>query len=353
MCQNNLKQSKKKQQQPGSHSRQPQHPGAKQRKKQQSWESPREQPQPQLNAVALMAPRFDNPTNNCWFNSVLQVLVQAIRSEGDSINLFEAPIQEHLRAYGEAIYVELQKYQQPGQYSVNSICTSSQRRLSLKQLMLFAMGIARKEELHSQRDAADCFSTILLITRKLSFLWHIQLENFECENCRVSVATSTPHPIAPVAISNSIRRNSIDAAGAIRNFFESTERGIERDCQNCHGKKSTKSTTLPTPPKFIVVQLLRFQTRKLRNVTTVHKIDNEAEPFSSVEIHTGQGICNYEVIASIQHIGTRMDQGHYIAYIKRDNNWLCCNDQIITPLGNTANEPTRHAYIVLLQHADD
>ena len=85
----------------------------------------------------------------------------------------------------------------------------------------------------------------------------------------------------------------------------------------------------------------------------MHKIDNEAEPFSSVEIHTGQGICNYEVIASIQHIGTRMDQGHYIAYIKRDNNWLCCNDQIITPLGNTANEPTRHAYIVLLQHADD
>ena len=56
---------------------------------------------------------------------------------------------------------------------------------------------------------------------------------------------------------------------------ESAERGVEKNCDKCHGKRCTKSTMLPTPSKFIVVQLLRFMATK----GVGQKITTEAKPF--------------------------------------------------------------------------
>ena len=110
---------------------------------------------------------------------------------------------------------------------------------------------------------------------------------------------------------------------------------------------------MPSPSSFIVVQLKRFMAKQLRHGTTMHKINAEAQPFSSVDIITGQGTCTYNVIATVQHIGTQIVQGHYIAYVKQGNNWLQCNDEHLTPLGNSCNDPTRNAYLILQRHADD
>ena len=160
--------------------------------------------------------------------------------------------------------------------------------------------------------------------------------------------------VATVDFSNFIQQNSFDAAQAIKNFFDSTERGVDRRCTRCHGATCSKSHTLPTASKFIVVQLKRFMVRQLQYGATTHKINTEAKPFSSVEIQTdSQGFCTYNVIATVQHLGTQLVQGHYIAYVKQNGNWLQCNDDRITPLGPNTSDPTRNAYLLILKHADD
>ena len=61
-----------------------------------------------------------------------------------------------------------------------------------------------------------------------------------------------------------VRNKSFDAAAAIKNHFEATEHGIDRQCESCHGHTCSKSGHLQFAPKFLVVQLKRFMTKQLR-----------------------------------------------------------------------------------------
>ena len=188
------------------------------------------------------------------------------------------------------------------------------------------------------------------IIPNLSFLWHLQDHAMKCESCNASRSSSPPEAIARVAISNHQRRHYIDAAGAIKDYFESAERGVNRDCPEaeCSGDRCTKSTMLPMPSKFIVVQLLRFRATE----NSAGKIDTEAKPFSSVEIETCQGICTYEVVATVEHVGTGLVGGIYLAYVKQNHNWLLCDDHRIASLGVNTNERTRNAYLVVLRTSE-
>ena len=298
--------------------------------------------------VARYAPRFDNPSNNCWMNSILQLIVHAIEIRGEPIQPLNVPIREHFQRYGNTIYAEILRYQPSRQYSVNSPSNSDDPPTSYKQIMLFSMGLAEQDQLHAQHDAADCVDTLMRITSQLSFLWHTQDKIFQCENCTVSAVYSNPEPLARVSISKYKDNNSIDAVEAIKNYFEETQRGIDRDCPNCHGKKSTESTRLPTPSKFIIIQLLRFETINHR----AQKITAETRPFSSVEIYSAQGLCTYEVVGVVEHIGRSMNGGHYVAYVKKNNQWLRCDDERIIALNTNTNDPTRNAYLVVLQTSE-
>ena len=315
-------------------------------KKQQGLpqQRPQAQPVPQFEILSQLAPQFDNPLgkNNCWFNSVLQVIIHAIKIKGEYNQFFEANTQIVNQEAGILIYDQIRKYQQLGRYSVNSNIFDE---VTLKMVMILTMEDVTPGSLHAQYDAADCMSTLLRIISNLSFLWHLQRTIWKCESCNRSISDSDHVAMARVAVSNHQCNNIIDAAGAIKNYFESAERGVEKNCDDCHGQRSTKSTMLPTPSKFIVVQLLRFMATE----GVGEKISTEAIPFSSVDIETCQGMCTYEVVGTVQHIGDRLEAGHFKAFIKQDNNWLECNDERITSLGINANDPTKNAYLVILR----
>ena len=308
---------------------------------------------PSMHDVAPMIPRFDNPSNNCWLNSVLQVLLQVMMDKGDAPNCSEAHIRQDLVPYGYTLHAELEKYMQPGQFSVNALCSPPRNNITLKQLILFAMGISSITELHRQHDAAHCLQAILGISPHLSFLWHVTDESLICEGCGRRSTTSIPYSIASVDFSSVINRNSFDAVRAIKNYFESTENGVERRCSACHSTTCSKSLTLPEPAKFIIVQLKRFSRQTQGNTTTTHKLNAEAKPFTALEIYSSQGYCNYEVIATVEHLGSQLSQGHYVAYVKRNGNWMLCNDDRITSLGRISNTPIRNAYLLILKHMDE
>ena len=302
--------------------------------------------------VVMMTPHFDNPSNNCWLNSILQTIIHALKLKGESSNNMEIPLRGELAAYGEIISTEIQKFLQPGSYSVNNILSEPQG-VSLKQLVLFTMDINNRAELHKQHDAAQGLQAILGVTPSLSFLWHLTVETVTCETCNSVSSRTFPSSVASVDIAMSIKRNKFDAASAIKSYFETEETGIERRCLNCHGTTCAKSLMIPTPAKFIVVQFKRFRATRFRQTTTMQKINAEAQPFLSLEIYSGQGYCTYEVVATVQHLGSDLVQGHYIAYIKHQNNWLLCNDNRITPLGDGCGDPIRNSYLLILKFVDE
>ena len=66
---------------------------------------------------------------------MLQVFVHAIKIKEEYTQFFTAQSQAEFPVYGNAIYAEILKYQQPGLYSVNSLYSEAPPR-SFKQIKL-------------------------------------------------------------------------------------------------------------------------------------------------------------------------------------------------------------------------
>lgn len=307
----------------------------------------------QVHRAAVMVPKFKNTSNNCWFNSVLQIIIYALKNKGDAVSIGYVPFQHDHLWIGNILIDEIRSFLVPGTYDVNSLCKTrlarQARQKSIKQEMLISMGFPSASVLDNQYDAAQCLQTLLGITLGLDFLWHIQEERLQCENvvCGNVTRNEVPNAVVHVDISSSIHQRTFDGAAAIKRFLETTENGIERRCPDCHANTCSKTVSLPEPPKFIVVQFKRFMVGRTRNATK--KIDTASNPFSFVEINTGQGSYRYDVVASIEHIGMQLQYGHYISYVNCGNIWYECNDERITPLGAETEAPTRKAYILLLK----
>ena len=276
---------------------------------------------------------------------MVQIVIQALKNKGNSQDMDDIPILAAQQSEGDVLMNEIKKCISPGTYNLNKHCDDTRRRRTIKQVMLITMGILSPRQLHNQYDAAQCMQKLLEIAKDLSFMWHYQEEKLECNFCGYTTAREVPNSIAPIQISNLISEIQFNAVEAIRNFFDSTERDIERNC-TCMGNLATKTVTLPRPPNFLIIQFKRW-------ANNLNKISAEAQPFSSVEINTQQGPSRYEVIGSVEHIGVQLQQGHYIAYVRLSHNWYQCNDTQIIPLGNNTPAPTRNSYLVLLKLAEE
>jgi ubiquitin carboxyl-terminal hydrolase 5/13 len=54
-------------------------------------------------------------------------------------------------------------------------------------------------------------------------------------------------------------------------------------------------------------------------------MNNDVDNFGNFDLNNGK----YELIGAIIHLGTSILCGHYICYIRRNNEWLYCNDNKI------------------------
>ena len=69
--------------------------------------------------------------------------------------------------------------------------------------------------------------------------------------------------------------------------------------------------------------------------------------YITANISTSQGPVAYSVIATIEHIGSQITSGHYVAYIWKNDNWFCCSDDSIQKVDS--QKPTRNPYLVILR----
>lgn len=96
-----------------------------------------------------------------------------------------------------------------------------------------------------------------------------------------------------------------------------------------------KTTLIATPPEQLILNFKRFMFSKRQNkaIKITNAVENIPETFTLPQDIFAQGSdTKYELNGLIKHIGSSAVSGHYIAYIKIEDMWFCCNDDNITPV---------------------
>ena len=77
------------------------------------------------------------------------------------------------------------------------------------------------------------------------------------------------------------------------------------------------------------------------------------KPVSSkfgTQFRRSQGPVAYTVIATVEHIGSQISNGHYVAHIVKHGNWFRCDDTNIQKIDDQT--PTKKPYLVILKKSD-
>ena len=307
--------------------------------------------------------KFKNPLNNCWLNSVLQVIIHAIRQHEESIldmplaseNDYDTTLLDRLKAF----YIPNKVFNVSD--TVKNPTVDEYTEIPFKHLVLKAMLIEDTREQERQQDAGQCIDAFVNNIAQLGFLMHEISDQFSCNACNASSSQNQLIPVSCVEISSKItvveNKKRFSAKEAIRDYFHSQEQ-IDRNC-TCGCETSTKKIRLLNSPNYIIILLKRSLVINTRSAMT-RKITAKSDFFSVVQLtnlHVVNGSfinveTEYKVISSIEHVGNDLRSGHYKSYILRDNSWFVCNDDQIEVLPKNSKAPIENAYIFLLKKSN-
>jgi hypothetical protein len=125
-------------------------------------------------------------------------------------------------------------------------------------------------------------------------------------------------------------------------------------CQKCAAKRQvTKGLRLATAPSILVCHLKRFAFDEYGRTVRLHK--HVAFPLK-LEIGDYMSRVNkstpppYEVVGVVVHQGATCDSGHYLAYVKCQDDWYKCNDSEVTKV-DVETVLNQRAYILIYEVA--
>lgn len=135
-----------------------------------------------------------------------------------------------------------------------------------------------------------------------------------------------------------------------------TEEKFEWTCDNCGSKSATKQVSIKTLPNVLCIQLkvsIPLPLSKFPNLTSLQRFAHSAQTSSKNKTkvsfplklemlpytdkfhaaaghgsipHTLKTRSTYHLQSVIAHIGDSIDQGHYVAYSKYENQWFQFDD---------------------------
>jgi len=103
-----------------------------------------------------------------------------------------------------------------------------------------------------------------------------------------------------------------------------------------------------TAPQTLLVHLKRFARDPVSGaeVKNTRAYDVPLETILTADKSVDNREARYECNGFIQHLGSTLNGGHYVAYIKREGKWWYCSDSYIREAGPEAVEAARrNAYI--------
>lgn len=103
----------------------------------------------------------------------------------------------------------------------------------------------------------------------------------------------------------------------------SKNNNVELRCEKCNASREfILHSTITKQPKYLIVHLKRFS--YLGNGTKINTFIDFPEDNLRIENSI------YKLIATSNHIEIGLGYGHYVAYLRKDNGWYCCNDSVIS-----------------------
>lgn len=126
-------------------------------------------------------------------------------------------------------------------------------------------------------------------------------------------------------------------------------------CEYCSVKRSaTKALRLATAPSILVCHLKRFAFDRRGSL---YRLSKRVDFPLQLEIGDYMSKVNmarpppYELVAVLVHQGRSCESGHYVAFVKNNGNWYCCNDEHVQKV-DTETVLKQQAYILMYEVAD-
>eukprot|EP00523_Entomoneis_sp_CCMP467_P001841 CAMPEP_0168740984 /NCGR_PEP_ID=MMETSP0724-20121128/12268_1 /TAXON_ID=265536 /ORGANISM="Amphiprora sp., Strain CCMP467" /LENGTH=621 /DNA_ID=CAMNT_0008788451 /DNA_START=246 /DNA_END=2107 /DNA_ORIENTATION=- len=127
-------------------------------------------------------------------------------------------------------------------------------------------------------------------------------------------------------------------------------------CTRCDVKRTaTKALRLATAPSVLVLHLKRFAFNPLS--FNMVRLGKKVKFPMHLEISDYMSNLNqarppsYELVAVLVHQGQRCEAGHYVAFVKSEGEWFCCNDNEVTAVP-VEKVMRQQAYILMYEVAE-
>ena len=198
-----------------------------------------------------------------------------------------------------------------------------------------------KEEFrnNNQQDADEfiqCLFSQCEILRELTK--SVVIVNYKCKRCGKKINKEDER---------NVFYENIDGS-SIAEIISSTKRKFPtflEQCSECRLETQfEKNEEIVLLPDVLIVNLQRVQ--RSRSNRILGKNCTEIEP--SVLLTLGNTI--YSLNAVVTHYGRHLHEGHYVTTLWRNDQWICCNDDVV--LGPT-NEAPKMGYLFFYDRVDN
>ena len=260
---------------------------------------------PSRSLIVPRPPRFSNICSTiCWLNSIVQLIIRIMDSSSQHSNL--GSFLDFYRSSGTVnsadqlreFLSEKLPYLQTGQQDTFDFFTA---------LSLFPE--------HQQSEVVS--PMLLIMTSKVACI-HDETHYNERDN------------MPEYYISLNVPELYDGLQHAIEDCISCTEYLSEYRCEYCDQYGGTRSNMLKEVhmPKYILIKL----NRAMRDEDgTTYKNSGRVRPPAMINVTSKeQSNYSYTLCGIVTHLGSSMDEGHYIAEVKYGNCWFKCNDSSVT-----------------------
>lgn len=211
---------------------------------------------------------------------------------------------------------------------------------------------------YQQEDAHEFFRTLMSALTmhgrnpRLSSLFDGLLESsVTCQTCKKVSLTRDRY----MDLSLDIHNHSINTlSDALENFTmdETLDSDNKVTCTRCKAKRVvTKGLRLATAPTMLVINYKRFSYDLYGRASRISK--NVSFPLRLV-IKDFMSKANrgrpppYSLVAVLVHKGRSCDRGHYIAYVRKGQDWYLANDEAVTKV-DVSEVLSAQAYVLVYE----
>jgi hypothetical protein len=269
-----------------------------------------------------------NSTANCWINASLQCTINdhAVREKACRI----PELAQFIHGYEQTRITARSHYQLDGQ-NLNTFLVSAMR--------LVERGEISEDNMHAD---ATSFFEWLFGQHPLYDVMRITTRPGDSMNF-----TNASQELNLIRLQ--LRPNAANNAQTLFNQFF--------DHYSEDGSMIRRQLRFRTVPNTLVVSLVRsygYMTNPAdpASLTRVH-ITDPVQEVNLLTLPEGSSFSDsplrYQCNGYIVHLGATMDRGHYVAFVKREGKWWCCNDDIVTEVSEqTAMEQMKNSYFLFL-----